>query len=509
MKEKKTMIIYHAITTYHLIEAWTHKALMFPDDPAILLYDDVMEDKFPNMQNLISLNAFTNIIGIPYRKSPRNEDDLNIWMDSIFSDLNISSDDDIYVFGGQFYFSYWLIKNSIPFTFGEEASGRLSKPEVVMENDMELNMLRYSIAYENGMYVGDNALVKAKIYNSRAQKEDFVDEKAVDFDVVQKISCLPNVVIENMMAFFNTPRKIKVNQKSVIILTQHFTNLKMMSLDDQISLYTQTIDYYLEKYYPVIKVHPDDQIFYSQIIKNGMVIRERFPSELLPYVFEEMPSKIATISSTGIFSFLSIFKDYLYFDTDYEKNYKKNHIFYLIGYIIKLLKVRYDRVVYYGTSKQQLCNLLIHSNLNISKSFASQIKENDDDQVDIAILDRNEQVDLKPERIYFFTNVKEMTKLSFWLKDNMNKLVTKKIYIFKNKEVISVESLTVYVSDSQRRKRINEMSYVKKLENSDLEILIPDQDELLNKVNILEAILEVTEKRLVEEINRKNEVENP
>lgn len=494
------MIIYHAITTYHLIEAWTHKALMFSSEPAILLYDDVMEEKFPNMKSLLSFNVFTRIIGIPYRKSPRNVDALDEWMDNVFSELEISINDDIYVFGGQFYFSYWLIKNHIPFIFGEEASGRLSKPEVVMENDMALNMLRYTIAFENGMYTGQNVLVKGKIYNSKAQNEGFIDDKAVDFDVAEKIAYLPKETIEDMMSFFNTPRNIKVDHNSVILLTQHFTNLRMMTLDDQIALYMQTLDYYLDSYYPVIKVHPDDQVFYGKLIKKGIVIRERFPSELLPYVFEEMPSKIATISSTGIFSFLSIFREHLYFDTDYEKNYKKNHVFYFIGYLLKLLNVQFDRVAYYGESKRQLINMLIHSNLNISNKFTEQINTYTD-RADIIILDKDENIEINPEKIYFFTDVSKMIKTCLWLKANIGKLVTKKVYIYRRKELISSESLIIYAPDDQKRKRINEMKYVKKLENSDLEILVPDQDELTNRVNVLEAILEATEKRLREEIN--------
>ena len=42
------------------------------------------------------------------------------------------------------------------------------------------------------------------------------------------------------------------------------------------------------------------------------------------------------------------------------------------------------------------------------------------------------------------------------------------------------------------------MSYIKKLENSELEIVVLENSELENRVNILEAILEATENRLVE-----------
>lgn len=225
------MVVYHGITTFHLIEAWVHKLLFYNNEESFFLYDDVMDDKFDNIKRLEEEGIFTKVYPIPYRKSPRKREELDEWMECIFDNLEIKDAEKIYVAGGQFYFSYWLIKKQIPFVFCEEASGRLSKPEVVMENDKILNMLRYTIAVENSMYTGEHEFVTEKIYNKKAQIEGFSDDRAIDFDIVEGISQLNESDRLHILSYFGAPVNLQVDTKSVIMLTQHFTNLKMLQLE--------------------------------------------------------------------------------------------------------------------------------------------------------------------------------------------------------------------------------------------------------------------------------------
>ena len=48
-----------------------------------------------------------------------------------------------------------------------------------------------------------------------------------------------------------------------------------------------------------IKVHPDDTLDYRALFPQAQVIREIFPSELLPYVFRKKPARLYTLDSTG------------------------------------------------------------------------------------------------------------------------------------------------------------------------------------------------------------------
>ncbi len=488
------MIVYHAITTFHLIESWVHKLLFHNNEETLFLYDDVMDEKFTNLKKLEEKGIFSKVYPIPYRKSPRKREKLDEWVNSIFDNLDIRKANKIYVAGGQFYFSYWLIKEQIPFTFCEEASGRLSKPEVVMENDKILNMLRYDIAIENSMYTGEHELVTEKIYNKKAQTENFFDDKAVDFDVVEGLSRLNNADRLFILSYFNAPINLEVEKKSVVMLTQHFTNLKMMSLNQQVELYEQTFDYYLKDYRPIIKVHPDDQIFYKKIIKNSMVIDKKFPSELLPYIFTEIPEKIATISSTGIYSFLDIFENSLNFNPAYESNYIKNHQLYLICYVINNVVTKKDITVKYtGTNWVQICNMLHTFELNgISDEFG-----------EFAIYDAF--VDEKPDekKINIILDPGKHTHLLEWMKKNQNRIAIKKINIYKRRRLFKREKVLFYYTDNKLLERILKMSYIKKLENSELEIVVLENSELENRVNILEALLETTENRLAELIEKE------
>ena len=84
-----------------------------------------------------------------------------------------------------------------------------------------------------------------------------------------------------------------------ILLTQNFANLGEMSMEEQTKLYKDMETKMLKKHKVVIKKHPDDMLDYQGIFPRAKVIRETFPSELLPYVFWKKPRTICTITSTG------------------------------------------------------------------------------------------------------------------------------------------------------------------------------------------------------------------
>ena len=43
------------------------------------------------------------------------------------------------------------------------------------------------------------------------------------------------------------------------------------------------VDYFLPGKNLVIKPHPDDLMYYSQIFPDAQIIREKFPSEFIPF----------------------------------------------------------------------------------------------------------------------------------------------------------------------------------------------------------------------------------
>ena len=58
------------------------------------------------------------------------------------------------------------------------------------------------------------------------------------------------------------------------------------------------------------------------------MIRETFPSELLPLVFEKMPDSVCTVSSTGVNQIRGEFKEHIIFGPSYETSYVYDGIYY-------------------------------------------------------------------------------------------------------------------------------------------------------------------------------------
>lgn len=92
-----------------------------------------------------------------------------------------------------------------------------------------------------------------------------------------------------------------VNEDSIILLTQPFSQLNMLTLDEEIRLYKEI----LSKYKPenvIIKQHPVEKKDYSQYLPEYQFIDADFPIEFL-LLLDVKFKKIVTITSTGVLCF--------------------------------------------------------------------------------------------------------------------------------------------------------------------------------------------------------------
>ena len=99
-----------------------------------------------------------------------------------------------------------------------------------------------------------------------------------------------------MLKFF-IHEAIKTKAK-IILLTEQFSNLGIMSLYEQEQKYL-ALKSVLDKKTVIIKKHPDDTLDYTKIFNKVEIIQQSFPAELLPYVFKKNPTTIITFSSTS------------------------------------------------------------------------------------------------------------------------------------------------------------------------------------------------------------------
>lgn len=330
-------IIYHAITTYHMLEFIVH-SVYNKNEQAILLLPQSLVNYYPGYQYLIDNNIMTKVIIMPDIVSGKDEADIVKRIDTFVKSNLVELIEDnveIHLAGGQFMFSAYLINNNIPFVFYEEASGILSRNEKLQDNVKVGNPLMYEIATKNGMFDGSNDLVKYRVCNKEAQTKEFqFREDDEDFDIVNILQQLEEQERRIIINFFTDVVQYDVPQNSCLLLTQHFANLSILTYEQQVLLYQTFCDYFLEGYSIIFKPHPFDFINYNSIFEGSVVLRERFPSEFLPFMFKNRPEKVATISSTSIFSIKTIFNSSLEMDFDFEQDYRKMAKYYALDLII-------------------------------------------------------------------------------------------------------------------------------------------------------------------------------
>ncbi len=295
------LVLYHAVSSYQLLEVMLHRMIFHKKDRAVLILPDFIVSKYPQYKKLETEKFFHEVYLFPYLFIPHREEDL------ILKDVtqyyhqmipySITDFSNIYVAGAHFYFSLYLIKNQIPFFFFEDAAGIISRSKQLYQILLKKFPVHAKIAQKYGLYDGTSPYICGIICLKEAQTADVSSSKYIDFSVEKALENLSFAKRRKIIRFF-LKRPISTNA-DIILLTQHFANLGIMSLKDQKQLYCNLKDT-LPDHVPIaIKKHPDDTLDYRELFPKADLIEEIFPSELLPYVFRKKPAIIYTFDSTG------------------------------------------------------------------------------------------------------------------------------------------------------------------------------------------------------------------
>ncbi len=243
------MVIYHCITTYHLLEFIVHAMIFGKNREKLLLVPEFLANRTPNFDKLGQF--FDEVKIFRYRIIPHNDLHIKKVKDvTNLLSLDYKKAEEIHVAGAQYYFSSLLIEENIPFYFWEESSGVLTKPEALRGIVKGINEYQHYITEKNGMYTGDNVCVKKIICNYLAQGEKFIpNDSTLDFNVVNLMNTLNADELMMLKSFFSVPCDISFKNNTTVILTQHFANFDMMSFHAQVHFYQITVDYYIELYH--------------------------------------------------------------------------------------------------------------------------------------------------------------------------------------------------------------------------------------------------------------------
>ena len=591
------MILYHAITTYQLISVILYKNKYYKKEKSVLLLSESIVFKYPEYQKFLRYFDDIILIKITFRIYQSFKKDTKEYYENILKENNLSISDfnEIFVGGAQMNFGIYLTENKISFHYLEEAPGALSRADHLKGIDFKLDPARGQVSLRNGLYTGENEVIKTVIINKYVQlpgfdvdkkiavhiesdinKEDYehddviskdeeYDENQINFfenedsgqsdlvllkdyyehfDPVEELFNISDEERTELLELFEVNIKIDIPENSLLLLTLHFANLKMMTFEEQVLLYQLFADYFCEDYNLVFKPHPDDIMYYDILFPEAQIIKEVFPSEFLPFILKKEPEVFATIASTSIFSLKNIYnKKILEFTPDYEKDFIFTHRYYIaLKFINQLCN---NHTVYsLGTNNEILANFLSYGEfkndgLNITYLSDIYIDENDNTNIE------NVFSQIKDNSVLIIDNILKNSNVDFLecvdnIVDYMKYIDNQSVIIFLNsaqdfcfydifakelwEHIIPIvvnkkamrddefysdtetEIIYLYTKNEEYKEMAKNIKIDKKLKYTGLEVAVnPYETAEQLKIKVLEGILAATEKRLLYYINKEKE----
>ena len=240
------MVLYHVITTYHLMSAMTHQARYRTE--AVLMIPFWFKEKFPRIGELEK--HFTQVVFADAHYRFHNDARATAhYYRSLIGDP--AQYTDIYVWGAQYSFGISLAEQNVPFTFCEEGAGVLSRPQILENIDAKLKEKQFDMIKALGLFDGSAACVKKRMCNISAQTEDFCRQAHPDtilhFDIISALSQIDEAVRQEIIGFFVAPGIIRFPGGACLLLTQQFASLKILSFSQQVLLYQLAVDYFFSR----------------------------------------------------------------------------------------------------------------------------------------------------------------------------------------------------------------------------------------------------------------------
>lgn len=512
------MVLYHITTTYHLLCAMVFSRK--EKEKTVALCSTWIREKFPQADKLKQF--FDDIIfaDFNYRFFHNDKKNARYFIGLIGDPKQYTR---IYAWGVQFSFGFFLNYRHIPYIYCEEAAGMISRPYVL--RNIEKNILIKSKFVKQceayGAYDGSGDNVQKKMCNISAQEKGFnVDEKFIDFNVISELQALSTRDREKILSFFNPPRGLRIQENATLLLTQHFTNLGITSFEGQVLLYQTAVDYFFSEDTLVIKPHPDDLMYYSQLFPDAQIIRERFPSEFMPFIFDSQPNCVATISSTAIYNLRGHYPKVFELDTRYERDYPMTHRYYAAIKIAQ--KIGYDIVCYHSNEvlAQRLCETLDGDVPNITSRIVTDKTPRMiliDDVTDLREKGRKNvlRLLLNMDETSVAVMINSQSDYSWYDYDhrdiwnNMAPLVlTKTLHNPRNDDFYASEEeeiLFIYSKNRELLKMAKEIDIVKDLPHTGITVKSAKLDTQEERIKMLEGILAATEKRLLYYIEKEKQ----
>lgn len=506
------MILLSAVTNYHLLEIILYKITKLKEKKCVLLLLDHLSFKYPNYMDLKKI--FDDIIVFQGGVAKNNDNtiyDNRTYFDTLLSNHNYSFNDfqEIYVAGAHLSLGVTVSLCNIPYIFLEDGAGLLSKSTMVRNTEIN-NNYKLAISKEKlGLYDGSNKNVTRIICDLEKQTKEYKPtEKIEHFSVTKTLSTINQDELDFIVNFF-CDSKIEIKANSALVLTTHFANLKILTYEQQCLVYQLFCDYLLDSYNIVIKPHPDDIVPYAAFMDNIQMIRKKFPSELLPYVFTIKPELISGIATTATDNIKHMYNTvslgFLY--REYE-TIKSFHKYFILVKILHKLDMQFKINIIHGLD-ELVANTLKIENINNITLY--------NEDYNVVILDnKNLEIENYVEQNYYYNenNIVVFMNINVFNIENINindilPVVCKKTKTKKNVyDELNDEIIYIYTTNSHIREVINTMSLEYSLKQTGIEISKLNLTEKDVELLKLKGMLEAAESRLAKEIEKNKKLEN-
>lgn len=351
------MILYQALSSYQILECMVHRQVFHREETCVLILGTYITERMPGYRELKTEGFFDEVCLFRFGGYRGSDEEIIREVEKEFQKAVPYAPerfDKILAAGIHTCLQVFFAARKIPFEMFEDGSGALSRPWVLAEIHKRSAPGKYELIDRYGLYDHSCPMITKKYCDMKAQEPGFADEKAEDFQVMEQFQRLPERVRGQIRQIFRLPF-LGDRRDCVLLLTQQFANLGQLSLEDQIRIYRHLFDYYLRNKKVLIKPHPDDILYYRLLFPGTEIIREPFPSELLPLAFQEMPRTICTVSSTGINQIRGQFRREIVFHARYEKTFRYDPLYEMVLRLARHLGIR--SLCADGVNQRQIENL--------------------------------------------------------------------------------------------------------------------------------------------------------
>lgn len=296
------IVLYHSISSYQLLEAIAHRQAFHRDDKAVIVLPDFITEKYPEYGKFAANGLFDEVYLFPYMNIPHSyrnviPDTLRCYDRTIPYPIDRFSK--IYIGGCHFFFSIVPTVRKVSFSVFEDSAGMVFDRMFLLKPLKKQFPVHAFYAKLFGLFSFRNRYISEVIVK---ESDPQLHKKQTEFRLNTELKKLSNEVVRSILDVFSCGQ-IEVGNNTAVLLTEQFSNLGMMSDEQQRRLYEYVCGTILYGMNIIIKPHPDDRTDYESFVSGCKVIRDVFPSELFPYMLTNAPMLMVTVSSTAIYAF--------------------------------------------------------------------------------------------------------------------------------------------------------------------------------------------------------------